>query len=181
MGPRPWKLELSQSTAGQARCCRTRMIPCGTQCALNARMEKIDDYKKLVAWQLSMELGDLVDDMTSDPPAAADQDFCDQIRKSSSKPAPQVAEGFLRFRPKESAYYYRIARASLGETQSHLLRGRHRKFWSEEVFKKAWDVSEGALKTTTGLLASRLRAIEEEAQRKRRQPKSEGARPSSPW
>ena len=133
-------------------------------------MEKIDDYKKLVAWQLSMELGDLVDDMTSDPPAAADQDFCDQIRKSSSKPAPQVAEGFLRFRPKESAYYYRIARASLGETQSHLLRGRHRKYWSEEVFKKAWDVSEGALKTTTGLLASRLRAIEEEEQRKRRRP-----------
>jgi four helix bundle protein len=140
-------------------------------------MEKIDDYKKLVAWQLTMELGDLVDDMTSQPPASEDPDFCKQILKASAKAAPQVAEGFLRYRPKESAYYYRIARASLGEAQSHLLRGRHRKYWSEEVFKKAWDVSEGALKTTTGLLASRLRAIEEEEQRKRRQPKSEARVP----
>ena len=143
------------------------------RCALTGRMEKIDDYKKLVAWQLSMELGDLIDEMTSKPPASDNQDFCKQILKSSAKPAPQIAEGFLRFRPTESAYYYRIARASLGETQSHLLRGRHRKYWSEDVFKKAWDVSESALKTTTGLLNSRLAAIEEEKRRKARRPKSE--------
>ena len=151
------------------------MISRGTGCALSGRMEKIDDYKKLVAWQLSMELGDLIDEMTSKPPASDNQDFCKQILKSSAKPGPQVAEGFLRFKPKESAYYYRVARASLGETQSHLLRGRHRKYWSEEAFKKAWEVSEGALKTTTGLLTSRLRAIEEEEQRKQRRPKSEKA------
>jgi len=150
---------------------KTPMILGGMRCALSGRMEKIDDYKKLVAWQLSMELGDLIDEMTSKPPASDNQDFCKQILKSSAKPGPQVAEGFLRFKPKESAYYYRVARASLGETQSHLLRGRHRKYWSEEAFKKAWEVSEGALKTTTGLLTSRLRAIEEEEQRKRRRPK----------
>ena len=149
------------------------MISCGMHRALSVGMEKIDDFKKLVAWQLSMELADLIDDMTANPPASANQDFCKQILKSSAKPGPQIAEGFLRFKPKESAYYYRVARASLGETQSHLLRGRHRNYWSEEAFKKAWDVSEGALKTTTGLLTSRLRAIEEEEQKKRRRPKSE--------
>src|SRR4029078_11075968 len=41
----------------------TAMICRGTGCALSGRMEKIDDYKKLVAWQLSMELGDLIDEM----------------------------------------------------------------------------------------------------------------------
>jgi len=71
-------------------------------------VEKINDFKQLVAWQLSMELGNLVDDMTSQPPASEDPDFCKQILKASAKAAPQMAEGFLRYRPKESAYYYRI-------------------------------------------------------------------------
>ena len=41
---------------------KTPMILGGMRCALSGRMEKIDDYKKLVAWQLSMELGDLIDE-----------------------------------------------------------------------------------------------------------------------
>jgi hypothetical protein len=85
-------------------------------------MEKIDDYKKLVAWQLSMQLGDLIDEMTSKPPASDNQDFCKQVLKSSAKPAPQMSRGFLRFDARVR-YYYRIARRILGETQSHLLRG----------------------------------------------------------
>src|SRR4051812_22056227 len=127
----------------------------------------INDYKMLVAWQLSMELADLVDAMTSRTRAAENQDFCQQILKSSAKAAAQIAEGFLRYRPKESAYYYRIARASLGETQTHLIRGRHREYWSAEDFDKAWNVSDGALKTTTGLLNSRLEAIRQEQLKKR--------------
>ena len=129
---------------------------------------KITRYEQLIAWQASNELADLVDSMISDGPASANTDFCRQIQKSSSKAPAQIAEGFLRFKAKESAYYYRIARASLGETQTHLRRGLRREYWPQEVFDKAWTVSETALKTITGLLQSRLKKIEEENQRKRR-------------
>ena len=131
-------------------------------------MPKISRFQDLVAWQLAMELADLVDAMTSSGRASKNPGFCDQIQRSSSKIAAQIAEGFARFRAAESAYYYRIAKGSLAETQTHLIRGNRRHYWSEEIFKKAWDVSEGALNTTSGLLRSRLEQIEKEEAEKRR-------------
>jgi len=107
-------------------------------------------------------------------PASRNQDFCNQIQKSSAKAPAQIAEGFLRFRPKESAYYYRVARR-LEKQETHLRRGLKRKYWSEEVPEKMWEVSDVALKTTTGLLNSRLEKIrqeEAEKRRNRRQPAS---------
>ena len=103
---------------------------------------KINRYEQLIAWQASDELADLVDAMVSTGPAARDEDLRKQIMKSCGKAPAQIAEGFVRFKPKESAYYYRVARASLAETQNHLRRGFKRKYWSEEQFSKAWNVSE---------------------------------------
>jgi four helix bundle protein len=130
-------------------------------------VERIDRYQDLVAYQTADELADLIDEQILGP-ASKNQDFCKQIQKASAKAPAQIAEGFLRFLPKESAYYYRIARASLGETQAHLKRGLKRNYWSEEVHKKMWALSEVALKTTTGLLNSRLGKIREEEAAKRR-------------
>ena len=144
------------------------------------RMPKISRFEDLVAWQLSMELADLVDAMSSGGPASRNKSFCDQIQSASAKAAPQIAEGFLRFRAKESAYYYRVAKASLGETQTHRLRGKRRNYWSEEVFKKAWDVSVGALNTTSGLLRSRLEQIEREEAEKRRKKTSTATKANQP-
>ena len=141
-------------------------------------MPPIERYEDLVAWQSASELADRADDMTSAGPAAADTELCKQIRKATAKAPAQIAEGFLRFRPKESAYYYRIARASLGEAQTHLRRGRHRGYWTEEVFQPAWAASDVALKTTTGLLNSRLAAIAaEERKRKERGSETKGDSP----
>jgi four helix bundle protein len=142
--------------------------------------QKISRYEDLIAWQSSDELADLVDAMVSKGPAAQDEDFRRQIKKSSSKAPAQIAEGFVRYKPKESAYYYRVARASLAETQNHLRRGYRRKYWSEEEFKKAWDVSETALKTTTGLLQSRLEKIAEEERQKRKREPTPKAQTSKP-
>jgi four helix bundle protein len=142
---------------GAAVVAARRHAPC-----YSARMPKINRFQDLVAWQLAMDLADLVDAMISSGRASNNPGFCDQIQRSSSKIAAQIAEGFARFRATESAYYYRIARASLAETQTHLLRGYRRHYWSDEEFKKAWEVSEGALKTTSGLLRSRLEQIEKE-------------------
>ena len=114
--------------------------------------------------------------MTCDgKPASRNRQFTEQIQASSAKASAQISEGFLRFRSSESAYYYRIARASLGETQTHLLRGYRRGYWTDEEFKKARDVSDEALRTTTGLLNDRLRAVEREKRelRNKRTPRSD--------
>ena len=106
-------------------------------------MAGVARFEDLVAWQRAMELADLIDAMTCEGrKACRNQKFAEQIQASSAKASAQISEGFLRFRPKESAYYYRIARASLGETQTHLERGRRRGYWTEEEFKKAREVSE---------------------------------------
>jgi four helix bundle protein len=130
-------------------------------------MTGVSRFEDLIAWQRAMELADLIDAMTCDGSKAAyNRRFAEQIQGSSAKAPAQIAEGFLRFRPKESAYYYRVARASLGETQSHLERGRRRGYWTREEFEKARAVSEEALRTITGLLNDRLGVIAREATKK---------------
>jgi len=117
----------------------------------------------------------IVDTLISKGAAADNDSFRLQILKSSSKPPAQIAEGFARYLPRDSANYYRMARASLAETRTHLQRGFHRRYWGEADQKKALELAEGAFKTTGGLLASRLRLIKEEerrtAEKKRRRPR----------
>jgi len=116
-------------------------------------MAGITRFEDLIAWQRAMDLADLIDAMTCDGrKAARNRQFTEQIQASSSKAGAQISEGFLRFKPKESAYYYRIARASIGETQTHLERGRRRGYWTGEEFIKARAVADEALRLTTGLL-----------------------------
>jgi four helix bundle protein len=134
--------------------------------ALRVAMPKIDRYEDLIAWQFASELADLVDTLVSTGAASRNQSFREQILKSSAKTPAQIAEGFLRFLPRDSAYYYRIARASLGETRNHLRRGFHRKYWEESDFKKAWVLADSAMKTTGGLLSSRLAKIRQEEKEK---------------
>jgi four helix bundle protein len=119
---------------------------------------KISRPEDLVASQTADELADLIDDIVPRL-GNTDSHWCKQISKSTAKVPAQIAEGFARFLPKESAYYYRVARASLVETQSHLRRGLRRKHLSQEEFEQGWRLSEIALKTTTGLLTAKLAQI----------------------
>jgi four helix bundle protein len=127
---------------------------------------RISDYQDLIAWQFASELADVIDQLASTGAAADNQSFREQILKSSAKAPAQIAEGFLRFKPRESAYYYRIARASLGETKNHLQRGFHRKYWNDGDFAKAWKLAESAMKTTGGLLSAKLAQIKKEDREK---------------
>jgi four helix bundle protein len=129
-------------------------------------MDEIQRFQDLVCWQLSMEFSDLVDSMTSSSPASLDFDFRNQIRKAAMKAPAQIAEAFMRWSAADTANFLRIARASLGEAQSHLLKGQRRKYWDEPTFQKAWDLSEHAIKVTTGYMKERQRA----ARRQRQEP-----------
>ena len=132
------------------------------------RMPGVRRAEDFVAWQLCMELEDFVVAITANGRVAKDFDFCNQIRRSAGAAAPNIAEGFGRFTPREFARYLRIALSSLAETATHLERGRRRNYFSEEEQERAESLCRRARFMTKRLLQSKLRQIEAENNRKSR-------------
>lgn len=130
-------------------------------------------YEDLDCWKLANELADLYDAMTAEGPASRDVDLRKQLRKSGTKAPAQIAEGFLRYLPADFANYLRMARASLGESQTHLNRGYRRSYWSQEQVDRARVLGNRAIGATTKLMLNRLAA----AERNRRQPKLRREKP----
>jgi four helix bundle protein len=95
-------------------------------------MAGVRRFQDLDCWQLAMELADRVFAVTENGRAADDGDFCDQIRRASDRIAPQIAEGWGRFTPAQTAHYLRMARGSLAEVQSHLEKARRRQYFTSE-------------------------------------------------
>ena len=145
------------------RGCETWRGSCSTR-----RMPGVRRAEDFVAWQLCMELEDFVVAITANGRVAKDFDFCNQIRRSAGAAAPNIAEGFGRFTPREFARYLRIALSSLAETATHLERGRRRNYFSEEEQERAESLCRRARFMTKRLLQSKLRQIEAENNRKSR-------------
>lgn len=59
----------------------------------------------------------------------------------------------MRYNPPEFAQFLNIARASLGETQNHLLHGKQLKYFSEADFTDAWRLTCRALRAANRLHA----------------------------
>jgi four helix bundle protein len=115
------------------------------------------DFRDLVCWQLSYELKCEVFAFTAISPATKDFKYCDQIRASSSSSPANIAEGFGRFRPRDSARFYEIARASLMETRNHLIDGRDRGYLNDNLYFRLSNLARAALKSTTNLMLSKQR------------------------
>jgi len=110
-------------------------------------------FEDLIVWQLAVEIRDRIDVLMTSGPGSRDFKFRDQIRDSAASAPRNIAEGFLRFNPSEFAYFMNIARASLGETQNHLLHGKELKYFSEKDFKELWRLTCRALKAANSLHA----------------------------
>jgi four helix bundle protein len=89
--------------------------------------------------------------MTDSGEVLQDDRFRKQIRDSSSSAPRNIAEGFGRFVPKDFANFTRMAKASLMETQNHLMHGLEEKYFSKADYEKAWRLSKRALGATRGL------------------------------
>jgi four helix bundle protein len=121
-------------------------------------MAGVKRFEDLVCWQLATELEDLVPALLANPKAAADREFCDQIRRATAKIAPQIAEGFARFKPGETAYYLRIAKGSLAEVQTHLSKARRRGYFPDEQQARAEELARRTVGATTAFLKDRIKA-----------------------
>jgi four helix bundle protein len=136
----------------------------------------VRDFRDLVAWQLADALRWEVIQFTSDGPAARDFRFRDDIRASAGSAPANIAEGFGRFRPGPFAQFLEYAKASIEETQDHLLEAKDRALIGEKLFSRLWNLAKAAERATTNLLLSKLRQAKEE--RKQRHRTSARPRPS---
>ena len=128
-------------------------------------MARIDRYEDLLCWQFADQLADLVDAMTSKGKALQDVELRRQLRKAVAKAPAQISEGFVRYRPADTANLLRIARSSLAEKRNHLRRGRKRGYWDDADYDKAMELSDRALGATTNFMAERLRTAEKQARK----------------
>jgi four helix bundle protein len=81
------------------------------------------DHRDLIIWQLAYELRRQVLRMTRRRPHPTDFAFVSDIRRSARSVASNIAEGHNRFRPPDNHRFLLISRASLKETEEHLVDG----------------------------------------------------------
>jgi four helix bundle protein len=112
----------------------------------------VSRYQDLVAWQLADELKRKVYDLVDNSSARHDFSFCDQIKKSASSAATNIAEGFAYFEHPEFAKHVRIAKSELTETHSHLGDGMDRRHWTGDQVKPMQELANRAIAVTTRLL-----------------------------
>ena len=112
---------------------------------------RIDDFRKLVVWQLADELRHEILAFIDTSPASRDFKYRDQIRDAIASACRNTSEGFDRFRPAEFARFLEFARGSLGEVQDCLLDGHDRKYMDGERFQKMWLLSKRAVGANTSL------------------------------
>ena len=123
------------------------------------------DFRDLVAWQLSYELKCEVFAFTATGAAARDFKYRDQIRDSSASVSSNISEGFGRFRPREFARFLEFARASMMETQNHLLDGRDRGYLDGALYSRLSNLARSALNATTNLLRAKQRQAAEQSRK----------------
>ena len=108
-------------------------------------------YQDLVCWQLCRELERRVYAFTAIKPAAADVDFCRQIRKSSSSASRNICEGFGRFLPGDFGKFTRNALGSLNETLDHLDKALEERYLSPALYQEMIQLAGRAIGATTNL------------------------------
>ena len=125
----------------------------------------VRDFRDLVAWQLSYELKCEVFAFTATGAASRDFKYRDQVRSSSASVPSNISEGFGRFRPREFARFLEFARASMMETQNHLLDGRDRNYLDAALYSRLSNLARSALAATTNLLRAKQRQAAEESRK----------------
>ena len=119
-------------------------------------MTSAHKYQDLVAWQLSMELSELVSGVVETSEIARDFRLRDQIRNAAQSAPALIAEEFIRFTPEEFVRYLRMARAEMGELQTHLETARRQGLLSDEQCALVMPLARRTMAITTRLLKSKL-------------------------
>ena len=115
-------------------------------------MSTIRHFKDLRAWQQCREVRKGIRALVKNWPSEEKYRLVVQIIRSSRGPTANISEGYGRFYEKDNIRYCRTARASLYETQDHLITACDDGIISEEVMQEHFDHIERALVTVNGYI-----------------------------
>ena len=73
----------------------------------------------------------------------------------------------LQHRPRPFVQFLEYAKASLEETQDHLIQAKTRALIDASLFSRLWNLARAAERATTNLLLSKLRQVKEERTQRR--------------
>jgi four helix bundle protein len=137
-------------------------------------MAGVRRFQDLDCWKLAMDLGDLVVALIETAPAKRDLHFCDQIRRAADKIAPQIAEGFARYTPAQTACYLRFAKGSLAEVQTHTQKAKRRRYFSEQDQQRLETLADRTSAAVTEFLKDREAAAERQRRRGQKRERETG-------
>jgi four helix bundle protein len=123
----------------------------GTLAASTRVVAGVKRFEDLIAYQRTVELRDIVYDITEGGRVGTDRRFRDQLRDSACSAPTNISEGFSRYSPREFARFVAIARGSLAETQNHLKHGLRQGYFAPPDYERAWALSCRAMSAVGGL------------------------------
>jgi four helix bundle protein len=109
-------------------------------------------FTDLRAWQACMTYKRAIYRLCDDGSWARDWKRRGQLEDSAAGPPGHVAEGFGRFSPPDFARFLVMARASLMESQNHLIDAVDKRYITEESRLEFNALAEAALEEVTGLM-----------------------------
>lgn len=112
----------------------------------------VSRFTQLRTWQACDEYKRAIYSLCRDGALARDFSRRDQLEKSVAGPPAHIAEGFGRFNPPDFARFAVMARASLMESQNHLLDAVQKGYIADDVRLEYDKLATVALAEVTGLI-----------------------------
>ena len=127
-------------------------LTCGTRTALRFGMRGVQRFTDLRAWQACVAYKRAIYRLVLETPLSRDWHRRAQMEESVAGPPSHVAEGYGRFSPPDFARFLVTARASLMESQNHLIDAVDKGYISEETRLDLDALAVTALQEVTGLM-----------------------------
>lgn len=106
----------------------------------NGKQHNMRDFKKLMIWQLGMDIVDKVYEVVPHLPHEEKYGLRSQMTRSSSSIPPNIAEGSAKRSVKEYIRYVEISQGSAFELETHTLVVSRRKWVSAELINELLDM-----------------------------------------
>jgi four helix bundle protein len=119
-------------------------------------MAKQQGYRDLKAWQLGMDIAEVVLILTEAFPKRFHFTLCSQIERAAISIPSNIAEGYSRRTPKDQTHFYYISLGSLSELETQLILSTRRKHISRDAMKMLWPTLEEERKIIHGLIRSKV-------------------------
>ena len=115
----------------------------------------VKSYRDLIVWQKSLDLVDMIYDVTASFPATERYGLTNQLRRAGVSIPSNIAEGHARQSRQEFKRFLSIASGSLAEAETQLIIANRRHYLRSEKLEELMSLSDEISK----MLASLMRKL----------------------